>query len=112
MAVIARFHILQQSSSVLKPTVISSKFPHQSSLPPFYCNPSFFRNNTHIRKLHLTPSLCANSSPTPENSSSSGPSSSIVGHLLEYLNESWTQFHATAEAKLQLVAFAGFHLNL
>ncbi|CAH1440152.1 unnamed protein product [Lactuca virosa] len=56
MAAIARFHILQQSSSVLKPTVISSKFPHQSSLPPFYCNPSFFRNNTRIRKLHLTPS--------------------------------------------------------
>ncbi|CAH1419898.1 unnamed protein product [Lactuca virosa] len=45
--------------------------------------------------LHLTPSLCANSIPTPENSSSSGPSGSIVGHLLDYLNESWTQFHAT-----------------
>ncbi|XP_023767638.1 probable aspartyl aminopeptidase [Lactuca sativa] len=109
MAAIARFHILQQSSSVLKPTAISSKFPHQSSSPPFYCNPNFFRNNSHIRKLHLTPSLCANSSPNPENSSASGPSGSIVGDLLDYLNESWTQFHATAEAKRQLVA-AGFHL--
>ncbi|KAF2318317.1 hypothetical protein GH714_005084 [Hevea brasiliensis] len=32
-----------------------------------------------------------------------------VGDLLNYLNESWTQFHATAEAKRQLLA-AGFHL--
>ncbi|CAI9091338.1 OLC1v1026347C2 [Oldenlandia corymbosa var. corymbosa] len=39
-----------------------------------------------------------------------GPSNkSIVGDLLDYLNESWTQFHATAEAKRQLLA-AGFHL--
>ncbi|XVF24977.1 hypothetical protein REPUB_Repub13aG0173700 [Reevesia pubescens] len=37
------------------------------------------------------------------------PSSSIVGDLLDYLNESWTQFHATAEAKRQLIA-SGFHL--
>ncbi|XP_068658304.1 probable aspartyl aminopeptidase isoform X2 [Aristolochia californica] len=36
-------------------------------------------------------------------------SQSIVGDLLDYLNESWTQFHATAEAKKQLLA-AGFHL--
>lgn len=28
---------------------------------------------------------------------------------MDYLNESWTQFHATAEAKRQLIA-AGFHL--
>ncbi|XP_078169543.1 Zn-dependent exopeptidases superfamily protein isoform X3 [Carex rostrata] len=34
---------------------------------------------------------------------------SIVGDLLDYLNESWTQFHATAEAKRQLLA-AGFEL--
>ncbi|XP_062232125.1 probable aspartyl aminopeptidase [Phragmites australis] len=36
-------------------------------------------------------------------------SPSIVGDLLDYLNESWTQFHATAEAKRQLIA-AGFKL--
>lgn len=30
-----------------------------------------------------------------QNSSASGPSGSIVGDLLDYLNESWTQFHAT-----------------
>ncbi|KAL4576745.1 hypothetical protein LXL04_012844 [Taraxacum kok-saghyz] len=109
MAAIARFHILQQSSSVLKPSAISSRFPHQSSSRPFYCNPNFFRNNNHPRKLHLTPSLGANSSSTPENSSPITSSSSIVGDLLDYLNESWTQFHATAEAKRQLID-AGFHL--
>lgn len=32
-----------------------------------------------------------------------------MGDLLDYLNESWTQFHATAEAKRQLLA-AGFDL--
>ncbi|RWW85993.1 hypothetical protein BHE74_00005287 [Ensete ventricosum] len=37
------------------------------------------------------------------------PAPSIVGDLLDYLNESWTQFHATAEAKRQLIE-AGFHL--
>lgn len=43
------------------------------------------------------------------SSPSSNSSTSIVGDLLDYLNESWTQFHATAEAKRQLVD-AGFHL--
>lgn len=32
-----------------------------------------------------------------------------MSDLLDYLNESWTQFHATAEAKRQLIA-AGFHM--
>ncbi|XP_027363422.1 probable aspartyl aminopeptidase isoform X2 [Abrus precatorius] len=41
--------------------------------------------------------------------STSHDSISIVPELLQYLNESWTQFHATAEAKRQLLA-AGFHL--
>ncbi|KAK6156285.1 hypothetical protein DH2020_010533 [Rehmannia glutinosa] len=58
------------------------------------------------RKLSTTSPLRSNS----ESSSSSTESNqSIVGDLLDYLNESWTQFHATAEAKRQLVA-AGFHL--
>ncbi|XP_011076920.2 probable aspartyl aminopeptidase isoform X2 [Sesamum indicum] len=43
------------------------------------------------------------------SSSNTESSQSIVGDLLDYLNESWTQFHATAEAKRQLLA-AGFHL--
>ncbi|KAL6616783.1 hypothetical protein ACP70R_039053 [Stipagrostis hirtigluma subsp. patula] len=43
------------------------------------------------------------------NPAASDASPSIVGGLLDYLNESWTQFHATAEAKRQLLA-AGFKL--
>ncbi|KAK7391447.1 hypothetical protein VNO78_19863 [Psophocarpus tetragonolobus] len=34
---------------------------------------------------------------------------SIVPDLLHYLNQSWTQFHATAEAKRELLS-AGFHM--
>ncbi|KAM0023179.1 putative aspartyl aminopeptidase [Helianthus debilis subsp. tardiflorus] len=110
MAAIARLHFLHHhSSSVLKASSISSIHPHLqlSNSSSFFCNPNFLRTSTRIRKLHLTPSLCSNSNsnPTPENSPASG---SIVGDLLDYLNESWTQFHATAEAKRQLVA-AGFH---
>ncbi|KAL4182573.1 hypothetical protein AMTRI_Chr11g150770 [Amborella trichopoda] len=43
-----------------------------------------------------------------ETSSSRSPFS-IIGEMLDFLNESWTQFHATAEAKRQLLA-AGFHM--
>ncbi|CAA6667582.1 unnamed protein product [Spirodela intermedia] len=38
-------------------------------------------------------------------------SPSIVTDLLDYLNESWTQFHATAEAKKQLLASGFILLN-
>ncbi|XP_024973137.1 probable aspartyl aminopeptidase isoform X1 [Cynara cardunculus var. scolymus] len=106
MAAIVR---LQQSSSLLKPSAISSKFLHQSSSRPFFSKPNFLRNNTRLRKIHLAPPLCSDSNSIPESSSASGSSGSIVGDLLDYLNESWTQFHATAEAKRQLVD-AGFHL--
>jgi aspartyl aminopeptidase len=41
--------------------------------------------------------------------SSSAANGSIVGDLLDYLNESWTPFHATAEAKRQLIS-SGFQL--
>ncbi|KAI4384080.1 hypothetical protein MLD38_009847 [Melastoma candidum] len=66
-------------------------------------------------RRHLSSSLvlCSASQPAaPQGDSSaagSGGGSSIVGGLLDYLNESWTQFHATAEAKRQLID-AGFHL--
>ncbi|KAE8766419.1 putative aspartyl aminopeptidase [Hordeum vulgare] len=39
----------------------------------------------------------------------SSASLSIVGVLLDYLNESWTQFHTSIEGKRQLLA-AGFEL--
>ncbi|KAE8767572.1 putative aspartyl aminopeptidase [Hordeum vulgare] len=46
--------------------------------------------------------LCSNRPTAP-----SSASPSIVGVLLDYLNESWTKFHTTIEAKSQLLA-AGF----
>ncbi|PQQ21968.1 putative aspartyl aminopeptidase [Prunus yedoensis var. nudiflora] len=63
------------------------------------------------RSFSTSPILCSNNSHnTPESSASTvGAHASIVGDLLDYLNESWTHFHATAEAKRQLIA-AGFHL--
>lgn len=55
--------------------------------------------------------LCSQSDPTATEaiSGESSSSPSIVGDLVDYLNESWTQFHATAEAKRLLLA-AGFQL--
>ncbi|KAL5976362.1 hypothetical protein ACLOJK_020693 [Asimina triloba] len=60
----------------------------------------------------LPPLLCSSSDTPPEEApAAAGDSPSIVNDLLDYLNESWTHFHATgiAEAKRQLIA-AGFHL--
>ncbi|CAM8886965.1 unnamed protein product [Rhodiola kirilowii] len=67
--------------------------------------------NNRFRRISSGRSFCSGSdkSQTLQSGLSSGSSSSIVGDLLDYLNESWTQFHATAEAKKQLIA-AGFHL--
>ncbi|KAK6156297.1 hypothetical protein DH2020_010545 [Rehmannia glutinosa] len=110
MAAIARLHLLHPSP-LPKPSAILSKFSRPS---PFF-NTNNDSNPRHnggrsssggYRKLSTTSPLRSN----PESSSSSTESSqSVVGDLLDYLNESWTQFHATAEAKRQLVA-AGFHL--
>ncbi|KAJ1287248.1 hypothetical protein BS78_03G416300 [Paspalum vaginatum] len=44
----------------------------------------------------------------PDAAAAAAPPSIVAG-LLDYLNESWTQFHATAEAKRQLLD-AGFKL--
>ncbi|KAK6136015.1 hypothetical protein DH2020_030225 [Rehmannia glutinosa] len=108
MAAIARLHLLHPSP-LPKPSAILSKFSRPS---PFF-NTNNDSNPRHnggrsssggYRKLSTTSPLRSNS----ESSSSSTESSqSVVGDLLDYLNESWTQFHATA--KRQLVA-AGFHL--
>ncbi|KAL3649678.1 hypothetical protein CASFOL_006081 [Castilleja foliolosa] len=106
MAAIPRFHFLH-SSAHSKPSVILSKFPRFS---PFFTvrtnNDGIYRLNGGGRRLSTTPPLRSNSE---INSTSAESSQSIVGDLLDYLNESWTQFHATAEAKRQLVA-AGFRL--
>ncbi|KAL1544440.1 aspartyl aminopeptidase [Salvia divinorum] len=107
MAAVTRFHLLQPST-LLKSSSILSKFPHAT---PFFTISA--NNNADLRhfcrgdrNLSTFPPLRCNS----ESSISSTESShSIVRDLLDYLNESWTHFHATAEAKRQLVA-AGFHL--
>jgi aspartyl aminopeptidase len=53
--------------------------------------------------------LCSHHASSPPEDASASASPSIVADLLDYLNESWTQFHATAEAKRQLLD-AGFTL--
>uniref|UniRef100_A0A0D9YKJ3 aspartyl aminopeptidase n=1 Tax=Oryza glumipatula TaxID=40148 RepID=A0A0D9YKJ3_9ORYZ len=53
--------------------------------------------------------LCSHHSSSPPDDAPTSASPSIVADLLDYLNESWTQFHATAEAKRQLLD-AGFTL--
>ncbi|XP_061374252.1 probable aspartyl aminopeptidase isoform X2 [Gastrolobium bilobum] len=60
----------------------------------------FFPNSLLFAKQRHTRAFCSTNSKPHE-------SISIVSDLLEYLNESWTHFHATAEAKRQLIA-AGF----
>ncbi|PNY15538.1 aspartyl aminopeptidase [Trifolium pratense] len=92
MASISRPHILLHSSS-----------------PSFKLNPSssLFRSRKLPNSLPFNRrrSFCSVNSTSHHKSESV----SIVNNFLDYLNESWTHFHATAEAKRQLLA-AGFHL--
>ncbi|XP_042043114.1 probable aspartyl aminopeptidase isoform X1 [Salvia splendens] len=109
MAAVTRFHLLQPST-LLKSSSILSKYHHATPFFTISANNNTdlrqFRRGRGYRNLSTIPPLRCNS----ENSSSSTESNhSIVSDLLDYLNESWTHFHATAEAKRQLVA-AGFHL--
>ncbi|KAK6775330.1 hypothetical protein RDI58_026331 [Solanum bulbocastanum] len=106
MAAIARFQFLQPYP-ISKPSVFFSKFLQSS--PSFSSFSSVKPCRIHFRKFSVTSPLCSSSGSIPECPESSESSTSIVGDLLDYLNESWTQFHATAEAKRQLIA-AGFHL--
>ncbi|GAV60245.1 Peptidase_M18 domain-containing protein [Cephalotus follicularis] len=95
MGAITRLQILHSSCPItIKPPLLLSKFPRSFNLTP--------RNLSST-----TPLCCSHSNPTPESCNSAG--ASIVGDFLDYLNESWTQFHATAEAKRQLIA-SGFHM--
>ncbi|WCJ19082.1 Aspartyl aminopeptidase [Euphorbia peplus] len=77
------------------------------SLPISRYSPCFFPRSPvypiRTRNLSRTTPLCSSSQISQHRDGS------IVGDLLDYLNESWTHFHATAEAKRQLIA-AGFHL--
>ncbi|KAK3408839.1 hypothetical protein EUGRSUZ_J00993 [Eucalyptus grandis] len=95
-AMAARLHLLHP------PTVSRPSF--------LFLKPSPSPLSSRIRKVSTFPRLCSGADQSPQSASSSAASGgSIVGGLLDYLNESWTQFHATAEAKRQLID-AGFHL--
>ncbi|CAA3005191.1 probable aspartyl aminopeptidase [Olea europaea subsp. europaea] len=109
MAAMARFQLLHPYPFI-KPSIVLSKSP-LSSTPIFtlnanYCNYHISGSTSRRRKLSTTSAVASNSESSSTNAESSY---SIVGDLLDYLNESWTHFHATAEAKRQLVT-AGFHL--
>lgn len=97
MAAMARLQLLHHRAPIVKAPTVVSHLPHSS-----YLRASRHRQFSRTTLLH-----CSSSESIP--ASNSGPNSSIVGDLLDYLNESWTQFHATAEAKRQLIS-AGFHL--
>ncbi|KAE8679329.1 Aspartyl aminopeptidase [Hibiscus syriacus] len=89
MAAISRAQLLHH------PSTFFSRLPYSHS--PFSIN-------TRRRKFSFSSLSC-----TSASASSASTNLPIVGDLLNYLNESWTQFHATAEAKRQVIA-AGFHL--
>ncbi|KAM6600594.1 hypothetical protein CsatA_020203 [Cannabis sativa] len=94
-------HHHRQPHAILRRSFLSSKLPGSGLSTRYAPRP---------RNFSTTPLLCSLSQPLPQPQSSDvGANPSIVGDLLDYLNESWTQFHATAEAKKQLIA-AGFHL--
>ncbi|XP_062091797.1 probable aspartyl aminopeptidase [Humulus lupulus] len=93
--------------ATLKSSFLLSKLPRSASGSGSGSG-SGARYAPRSRNFSTTPLLCSLSHPLPQ-SSDAGANASIVGDLLDYLNESWTQFHATAEAKRQLIA-AGFHL--
>ncbi|GAB2286945.1 hypothetical protein Dimus_021333 [Dionaea muscipula] len=78
-------------SPVTTSTPTTTRLPHLLTIPP--------------RSRSTFTSLCSSSNQIHESPSGG----SIVSELLDYLNESWTHFHATAEAKRQLLD-AGFHL--
>lgn len=77
MATISRAQLLHHPSAYF------------SRLPRYH---SSFSINFRRRKFSVTPPLLCSSS---SSSSSASTNPSIVGDLLNYLNESWTQFHAT-----------------
>ncbi|KDP35783.1 hypothetical protein JCGZ_10419 [Jatropha curcas] len=91
----ARLQLCHPSSPIIKPSMLLLKLGNS---PSHALRPRKFSVTT------TTPCSASNHSQTQESCDGS-----IVGDLLDYLNESWTQFHATAEAKRQLTA-AGFHL--
>ncbi|KAI0496872.1 hypothetical protein KFK09_023196 [Dendrobium nobile] len=97
---LSRFQLLKPPHTSVSTVSLFPRVPSSCSS----CPRSRHRPSTSRR-------LCIPSSNPPIQDSINGETSSstIVDGLLDYLNESWTQFHATAEAKRQLIA-AGFQL--
>ncbi|KAF3434485.1 hypothetical protein FNV43_RR25588 [Rhamnella rubrinervis] len=106
MAGISRLQLQVQLLHLPHPSFRASVLSPKLPPSPLYYNPSL--STPWPRNLSATPPISSTSHHIHE-SSADGSSASIVGDLLDYLNESWTQFHATAEAKHQLIA-AGFNL--
>lgn len=88
MAAIARLPLTHSLPSILNPSL----FLPQSLSFPTYLHRSPFRSFSSV-----SPILC--SSQGDSRSLGSDSNASIVGDLLDYLNESWTQFHATGKLK-------------
>ncbi|RZC76248.1 hypothetical protein C5167_000343 [Papaver somniferum] len=109
-----RLQILRNSSPILGYSLLP-KYPSSSSF--FLRTPPCSYKNHHQLKFFsnrqfstiTTPLFCSKSSPDQLSDVVVQNKTSIVVDLLDYLNESWTHFHATAEARKQLLA-AGFHL--
>uniref|UniRef100_A0A0E0JU38 aspartyl aminopeptidase n=1 Tax=Oryza punctata TaxID=4537 RepID=A0A0E0JU38_ORYPU len=93
MALLRAHHLLMRPRAAL-----SSRPPR----PPLSSSPC--RRTAIASRL-----LCSHHASSPPDDAPASASPSIVADLLDYLNESWTQFHATAEAKRQLLD-AGFTL--
>ncbi|OAY77622.1 probable aspartyl aminopeptidase isoform X1 [Ananas comosus] len=107
---LSRLQLLRPPSHRSLP--LSSSFPRIHHPPPLSSSHlrSWRRSNTLSSYRLLSSSSSSDDHRPLQLDSSTGESStSVVGDLLDYLNESWTQFHATAEAKRQLLA-AGFKL--
>ncbi|XP_021758290.1 probable aspartyl aminopeptidase isoform X1 [Chenopodium quinoa] len=102
MVTVARLQLLQLHShpKLLKPCFL---FPPTKFKLPNFCF------STSSQSFSAFRCRSSNADQIRQNSSHIEKDGSIVRDLLNYLNESWTQFHATAEAKRQLLA-AGFHL--
>ena len=88
MAAIARLPLTHSLPSIFNP----SSFLSQSLSFPTYLHRSPFRSFSSV-----SPILCT--SHRDSRSPGSDSNASIVGDLLDYLNESWTQFHATGILK-------------
>lgn len=103
---ITSFQLLRPATIVKTPAILSNSLHYPLFLTAINAN----LHTRRFRRSFITPSRCSDSpNSVSEINACTDASRSIVDGLLDYLNESWTQFHATAEAKRQLIA-AGFHL--